>query len=98
MVTPGLLSTPFTLGRFDTTLRITLVSTKYSDTTSQILGNSSGQFANTDYGPELRERRFFIFPYDIRHCVYPFNNTNDVRRTLACNMDVEYNPVKNRSA
>ena len=64
----------------------------------QILGNSSGQFANTDYGPELRERRFFIFPYDIRHCVYPFNNTNDVRRTLACNMDVEYNPVKNRSA
>ena len=64
----------------------------------QILGNSSGQFANVDYGPIMKERNFYVFPYDTRHCVYPFNNTNEIRRTLACNMDVEYDPVKNRSA
>ena len=64
----------------------------------QILGNSSGQFCNTDYGPILKERNFYIFPYDIRHCVYPFNGTNEVRRTLSCNMDVEYDPIRNRSA
>ena len=63
----------------------------------QILGNSSGQFCNTDYGPVLKERSFFVFPYDMRHCVYPFNSSTDIRRTLACNMDVEYDPIKNRS-
>ena len=64
----------------------------------QILGNSSGQFCNTDYGPFLKERNFYVFPYDMRHCVYPFNSTDEVRRTLSCNMDVEYDPIKNRSA
>jgi len=64
----------------------------------QILGNSSGQFANVDYGPVMKERDFYVFPYDMRHCVYPFNSTNETRRTLACNMDVDYNPIQNRSA
>ena len=64
----------------------------------QILGNSSGQFCNTDYGPIMKERNFYIFPYDMRHCVYPFNTTDETRRTLSCNMDVEYDPIKNRSA
>ena len=63
----------------------------------QILGNSSGQFCNSDYGPILKERSFFVFPYDMRHCVYPFNSSTDIRRTLACNMDVEYDPIKNMS-
>ena len=64
----------------------------------QILGNASGQFANVDYGPIMEERNFYIFPYDMRHCVYPFNTTDEIRRTLSCNMDVEYEPIKNRSA
>ena len=63
----------------------------------QILGNSSGQFCNSDYGPIMKERNFYVFPYDMRHCVYPFNG-NGFRRTLACNIDVEYDPIKNRSA
>ena len=62
----------------------------------QILGSSSGQFSNIDYQPEIRERDFYIFPYDMRHTVYPFNGTNEVRRTLAANCDVQYNPVENR--
>ena len=61
----------------------------------QILGSSSGMFANVDYQPDIKERYFFIFPYDMRHCVYPFNGPG-WRRTLAANMDVEYDPIKNR--
>jgi len=61
----------------------------------QILGSASGQFANVDYQPETRERDFYIFPYDMRHCVYPFNG-NGFRRTLAANCDVDYNPIINR--
>ena len=61
----------------------------------QILGNSTGLFANVDYGPTMKERDFYIFPYDMRHCVYPFNGPG-IRRTLAANMDVRYDPIKNR--
>ena len=61
----------------------------------QILGSSSGMFANVDYQPDIKERDFYIFPYDMRHTVYPFNGPG-MRRTLAANMDVEYNPIKNR--
>ena len=61
----------------------------------QMLGAASGQFANVDYQPIIEERDFFIFPYDMRHCVYPFNGPG-WRRTLAANMDVQYDPIKNR--
>ena len=61
----------------------------------QILGSASGQFAHIDYQPDIQERDFFIFPYDMRHCVYPFNGPG-YRRTLAANMDVQYDPIRNR--
>ena len=61
----------------------------------QILGASSGQFAKVDYQPNLNVRDFFIFPYDMRHTVYPFNGEG-YRRTLAANMDVRYDPIRNR--
>ena len=61
----------------------------------QILGATNGQFANIDYQPPIKERDFFVFPYDMRDCVYPFNGPG-WRRTLAANMDVEYNPIQNR--
>ena len=61
----------------------------------QILGSSSGMFANVDYQPNIKERDFFIFPYDMRHTVYPFNGPG-YRRTLAGNCDVLYNPIINR--
>jgi hypothetical protein len=64
----------------------------------QILGASSGQFAKIDYEPPMKLRDFYIFPYDMRHCVYPFNGTNETRRTLAANCDVLYNPILNRGA
>jgi hypothetical protein len=61
----------------------------------QILGSANGHFANVDYQPDIKERDFYIFPYDMRHCVYPFNGPG-MRRTLAANMDVQYNPIQNR--
>jgi hypothetical protein len=64
----------------------------------QIVGNSNGQFAHVDYAPRLQVRDFYVFPYDVRHCVYPFNSTNEVRRTLAANCDVKYDPIRNRGA
>ena len=61
----------------------------------QILGSTNGQFANIDYQPNIAERDFYIFPYDMRHTVYPFNGEG-MRRTLAANCDVQYDPIKNR--
>jgi len=64
----------------------------------QIIGSASGQFVKADYSPVAKERYFYVFPYDMRHCVYPHRNPNAIRRTLAANMDVEYNPVTSRTA
>ena len=35
----------------------------------QILGAANGQFAKIDYQPPMDLRDFYIFPYDMRHCV-----------------------------
>ena len=64
----------------------------------QILGNISGQFAHTDFSPEVKIGDFYVFPYDMRHVVYPFTNKKEKRRTLVCNADVNYNPVTSRTA
>ena len=64
----------------------------------QILGNVAGQFVTADYAPQMRIGDFFVFPYDIRHVVYPMTNKKAKRRTLVCNVDVHYNPVGSRTA
>jgi hypothetical protein len=64
----------------------------------QIMGNVAGQFVTSDYSPKMKIGDFYVFPYDIRHVVYPFTNKKAKRRTLVCNMDVSYNPVSSRTA
>ncbi len=64
----------------------------------QILGAANGQFAKIDYQPPMDIRDFYIFPYDMRHTVYPFNGTTETRRTLAANCDILFDPIKNRGA
>ena len=64
----------------------------------QMFGSSSGQFAKIDYEPPMQLRDFYVFPYDMRHAVYPFNGTTQTRRTLAANCDVDYNPILNKGA
>jgi hypothetical protein len=49
--------------------------------TLQILGNSSGDFVKQIFSYLKKNEDFYIFPYDMRHCVYPHNNPNAVRRT-----------------
>ena len=63
----------------------------------QIIGAANGQFSKTDYSPNMKIGDFYVFPYDMRHCVYPFNSTKETRRTLVCNVDVDYNPVSSRT-
>jgi len=64
----------------------------------QIMGNAAGQFVHGDYSPKMKIGDFYIFPYDVRHCVYPMTNKKAKRRTLVCNCDVDYNPVSSRTA
>jgi hypothetical protein len=54
----------------------------------QFVGSSGGQFACTDFRPTVKVGDFYVFPYDMRHTVYPFNTTKESRRTLAANVDV----------
>ena len=64
----------------------------------QIMGSASGQFVTADYSPQMKIGHFYVFPYDVRHVVYPFTNKKEKRRTLVCNMDVTYNPTASRTA
>ena len=64
----------------------------------QIMGSASGQFVKADYSPKMKIGDFYVFPYDIRHCVYPMTNKKAKRRTLVCNCDVAYDPVSSRTA
>ena len=64
----------------------------------QIMGSASGQFVTAAYSPQMKIGHFYVFPYDVRHVVYPFTNKKEKGRTLVCNMDVEYNPVASRTA
>ena len=64
----------------------------------QIMGSATGQFVTADYSPQMKIEDFYVFPYDMRHVVYPFNNKKEKRRTLVCNCDVSYDQVKSRTA
>jgi hypothetical protein len=64
----------------------------------QIMGNCTGQFVTADYSPRMKIGDFYVFPYDLRHCVYPMTNKKAKRRTLVCNADVAYDAVRSRTA
>ena len=40
----------------------------------QMMGSASGQFVTADYSPKMKIGDFYVFPYDVRHVVYPFTN------------------------
>ena len=48
----------------------------------QILGSASGQFVRSDYAPKVKIGDFYVFPYDVRHVVYPFANKKEKRRQM----------------
>ncbi len=54
----------------------------------QFISSGGGQFSRGTYYPKVEVGNMYIFPYDLRHCVYPFNTTKDSRITVAGNCDV----------
>ena len=54
--------------------------------TTSNYGKCNGQFVTADYSPKMKIGDFYVFPYDVRHVVYPFTNKKAKRRTLVCNM------------
>ena len=53
-----------------------------------LIGNTGGQFVTSEYSPKPVIGDFYVFPFDMKHCVYPFNSTKEGRRTLSANCDV----------
>lgn len=54
----------------------------------EFINNNVGQFSNLTMKPDLAVGDMYVFPYDLRHAVYPFNSpNNEKRRTLAANAD-----------
>ena len=54
----------------------------------QIMGNGAGQFSKIDFSPKMKIGDFYVFPYDMRHVVYPFNGTDEIRRTMSYNCNL----------
>ena len=54
----------------------------------RFIGNVGGQFVTNDYCPKPDIGDFYVFPFDMKHCVYPFNSTKEGRITLSANCDV----------
>ena len=53
----------------------------------EFMGNGGGQFSINQLKVDGREGQFYVFPFDLKHGVYPFN-ADVTRRTLSVNCDV----------
>ena len=51
-------------------------------------GNGGGMFGYNQCKMHTKVGDLLIFPYDLRHGVYPFNGTTECRRTLSYNCDL----------
>ena len=54
----------------------------------EIIGNGGGMFSYNQHKINLKVGDLYVFPYDVKHGVYPFTG-NGVRRTLSYNCDVK---------
>ena len=52
-----------------------------------MIGNGAGLFTTKTYLIEPKVGDFYIFPYDVEHCVYPFKGEGN-RRSMSINFDV----------
>ena len=51
-------------------------------------GNGGGMFSSNQCKMHTKVGDLLVFPYDVRHGVYPFNSTTECRRTLSYNCDL----------
>ena len=56
--------------------------------TLEFNGNGGGMFSYNQCKMHTKVGDLLIFPYDLRHGVYPFNSTTECRRTLSYNCDL----------
>ena len=59
-------------------------------------GNGGGMFSYNQCKMHTKVGDLLIFPYDLRHGVYPFNSTTECRRTMSYNCDLtkfSQNPI-----
>ena len=54
----------------------------------ELIGNGGGMFGYNQHKVDLEVGDLYVFPYDIKHCVYPFTG-NGIRRTLSYNCDMK---------
>ena len=54
----------------------------------ELVGNGGGMFSYNQHKVDLEVGDLYIFPYDIKHGVYPFSGKG-VRRTLSYNCDMK---------
>ena len=54
----------------------------------ELAGNGGGMFGYNQHKVDLKVGDLYVFPYDIKHGVYPFPG-NGVRRTLSYNCDMK---------
>ena len=54
----------------------------------ELVGNGGGMFSYNQHKVDLKVGDLYVFPYDMKHGVYPFTG-NGVRRTLSYNCDMK---------
>ena len=54
----------------------------------ELVGNGGGMFGYNQHKVDLEVGDLYVFPYDIKHGVYPFTG-NGMRRTLSYNCDTK---------
>ncbi len=54
----------------------------------EFMGGGQTQISIPQIRLDAKPGQFFVFPYSLMHGVYPFNGTDEVRRTLSCNCDL----------
>jgi len=86
----GNLLTGFSLILF---LKIPDFGNEFTNTTlptngrTEIISNSGGLFGTSHYTIDPYVGDVYIFPYDMKHMVYPFQG-NGIRRSMSCNFDL----------
>ena len=54
----------------------------------EFTGGDQSVFSTSQVRVDAQVGEFYVFPYTLLHGVYPFNSTDQVRRTLSFNCDV----------
>jgi len=54
----------------------------------ELVGNGGGMFNYNQHKIDLDVGDLYVFPYDMKHCVYPFTGKG-VRRTMSYNCDMK---------